>query len=54
MVAELPTCQNTLQSTPPLVTRTDEPPAVVSSLTILNMKTAPALPSASKVSSPVS
>ena len=34
MVAELPTCQNTLQSTPPLVTRTDEPSAVVSVLPI--------------------
>jgi hypothetical protein len=34
MVAELPTCQNTLQPTPPLVTRIDELLAVVSVLPI--------------------
>jgi hypothetical protein len=33
-VAELPTCQNTLQSDPPLITRTDELLAVVSVLFI--------------------
>jgi hypothetical protein len=53
MVAELPTCQNTLQSTPPFVTITDELLAVVSMLTILNTKTALALPWAFNVSSPV-
>ena len=52
MVAELPTCQNTLQSTP-LVTRIDELLAVVSVLTVLKMKTALALPWASNVNCPV-
>jgi hypothetical protein len=49
MTAELPTCQNTLQSTPPLVTSTDELLAVVRVLTVLNTKTALALPRAFKV-----
>jgi hypothetical protein len=44
IVAELPTCQNTLQSTPPLVTRTDALLAVVSVLPIWKMKTAAAFP----------
>jgi hypothetical protein len=52
--AELPTRQNTLQSTPPLITSTTELLAVVSVLTVLKMKTALALPSASSVKSPVS
>ncbi len=52
--AELPTRQNTLQSTPPLITSTTELLAVVSVLTVLKMKTALALPSASNVNSPVS
>jgi hypothetical protein len=52
--AELPTRQNTLQSTPPLITSTTELLAVVSVLTVLKMKTALALPSASSVNSPVS
>ena len=33
-VAELPTCQNTLQAEPPLITMTDESEAVVSVLPI--------------------
>jgi hypothetical protein len=53
MTAELPTCQNTLQSTPPLVTRTDELLAVLRVLTVLNTKTALALPWAFKVNIPV-
>jgi hypothetical protein len=53
MVAELPTCQNTLQSTPPLVIWTDELLAVVSVLTVLNTKTALALPWAFNVNCPV-
>ena len=53
-VAELPTCQNTLQGEPPLVMSTDEPLAVVSVLPIWNMKTAPALPWALRVRVPVS
>jgi hypothetical protein len=44
MVAELLTFQNTLQSTPPFVIRTDDALAVVSVLSILKMKTAAALP----------
>ena len=44
-VAELPTCQNTLQSEPAPVTVTDdEPLAVVSVLAILKMKTALGVP----------
>ena len=43
-VAELPTCQNTLQCEPPLITTTDEPLAVVSVLPIWKMKTALGLP----------
>jgi len=42
-VAELPICQNTLQTLPP-ITRTEELLAVVSVLPVLIMKTAPALP----------
>jgi hypothetical protein len=53
MVAELPTCQNTLQPVLPLVTRTDELLAVVRVLTILNTKTALALPWAFNVNCPV-
>jgi hypothetical protein len=52
-VAELPICQNTLQSEPPLIMRTDELLAVVSLLPIWKMKTASALPWASRVSAPV-
>jgi len=51
-VAELPTCQNTLHEVPPLITRTDEPLAVVSVLPILKIKTALESPWASRVSSP--
>lgn len=43
-VAELPTCQNTLQAVPPLITLTDELLAVVSVLPIWRMKTAASLP----------
>ena len=43
-VAELPTCQNTLQPEPPLMMFTDELLAVVSVLPIWKMKTALALP----------
>jgi hypothetical protein len=45
-VAELPTCQNTLQRDvgPLLIMRTDEPLAVVSALPILKTNTALALP----------
>ena len=53
-VAELPTCQNTLQSPPPLMTRTDELLAVVSVLAILKMKTAEEFPWALSVRVPVS
>ena len=55
-VAELPTCQNTLQSEPPpvLMTLTTELLAVVSVLPILKTKTALALPRALRVSVPVS
>ena len=52
-VAELPTCQNTLQTVPPLITLTDEPLAVMSVLSIRKMKTALGLPSASRVRVPV-
>jgi hypothetical protein len=50
----MPTCQNTLQAVPPLITLTDELLAVVSVLPIWKMKTAAALPGASRVSAPVS
>jgi len=40
IVAELPTCQNTLQSWPPLITTTDEPGPVVSVLPIWKTHTA--------------
>jgi len=54
IVAELPTCQNTLQGLPPLTIRTDAWLAVVSVLPIWKMKTALALPWALSVSAPVS
>src|SRR5579872_6478487 len=47
MVAELPTCQKTLQMEAPLTTTTDEPLAVVKVLPILNTNTAFAVPWAS-------
>jgi hypothetical protein len=53
-VAELPTCQKTLQSFPPLITCTDETLAVVNVLPIWKMKTAAALPCAFSVKAPVS
>jgi hypothetical protein len=53
MVAELPTCQNTLQATPSLIISIDELGAVVSVLPVLKMKTASALPWASNVNFPV-
>ena len=53
MVAELPTCQNRLQSDPPLIIFTDELLAVVSELPMRKMKTELGLPNASKVSVPV-
>src|SRR5687767_2987717 len=52
-VAELPTCQNTLQELPPLITFTREALAVVKVLPIWKMKTASGLPCASSVSVPV-
>src|SRR5581483_7191454 len=52
-VAELPTCQNTLQSLPPSITWTDELLAFVSARTILKMKSAVGLPRALRVSVPV-
>ena len=54
MVAELPTCQKTLQSFPPLTTRTEELLAVVSVLPIWKTKSASGSPCASSVSAPVS
>ncbi len=53
-VAELPTCQNTLQFTPPLITATAELLAVVSILPILKTKTAAGFPWALSVRVPVS
>jgi hypothetical protein len=44
IVAELPTCQNTLHRGPPLITTTDEPLAVVIVLPILKMNVALELP----------
>ena len=52
-VAELPTCQNTLQRLPLLITLTDELLAVVSVLPILKTHTALALPPALRMSAPV-
>ena len=54
-VAELPTCQNTLQllPLPGLITTMDEPLAVVRELPILKMKSALGLPRALRVSVPV-
>src|SRR6185312_381437 len=53
-VAELPTCQDTPQADPPLMTFTIEPEAVVSVLPILKTKAAAGLPCALSVSVPVS
>lgn len=52
-VAELPTCQNTLQGEPPLMITTDEALAVVRVLPIWNTHTALGSPPASRVSVPV-
>ena len=52
-VAELPTCQNTLQPEALLITFTDELLAVVSDDAIWKTKTAPGFPWASRVSVPV-
>jgi len=52
-VAELPTCQNTLQPEPLLIMTTDESLAVVSVVPIWKMKTAALLPPASSVNCPV-
>jgi hypothetical protein len=51
--AEVFTFQKTLQSVPPLVIKTEEPLAVVSSLALLKMKTAAESPWALSVSWPV-
>ena len=53
-VAEVPTCQNTLHSLPPLITRTEEPLAVVSAVPIWKIKSAFGLLCALRVSIPVS
>src|SRR4051812_46874846 len=52
-VAELPTCQKTLQFDAPLITATDDPDAVVKVLPILKINEALGLPCASSVSVPV-
>jgi len=52
-VAELPTCQNTLQAEAPLIRRTDALLAVVSALPIWKMKTALGSPWPLSVSAPV-
>jgi len=52
-VAELPTCQNTLQFWAPLISSTVELLAVVKVLAILKTQTAPRLPPASRVTVPV-
>jgi len=52
-VAEVRTCQNTLQPEPLLVMRTDELLAVVSVLPILKIKTESGLPRPFRVSTPV-
>ena len=52
-VAELPTCQNTLQLVPGLISTTAELLAVVRVLPILKMKSAFGLPSPSRTSVPV-
>ena len=58
IVAELPTCQNTPSSAPPLepklITETDEPLAVVNALPIWKTQNALLLPWASSCSVPVS
>ncbi|TDU84296.1 hypothetical protein EV138_6767 [Kribbella voronezhensis] len=53
IVAELPICQNTLQDRAPLVSSTRLLEAVVSVDPAWKTKTAPASPSASRVSVPV-
>jgi hypothetical protein len=53
IVAELPICQNTLHARAPLVSRTRLLVAVVSVEPAWKTKTAPASPSASRVSVPV-
>jgi hypothetical protein len=52
IVAELPTCQNTLQSWPPLITTTEELEPVVSVLPIWKTQTALGSPPALRVSTP--
>jgi hypothetical protein len=52
-VAELPTCQNTLQGEALLIRTTDDADAVVSVLPILKTQTALGSPWASSVSAPV-
>jgi hypothetical protein len=53
-VAELPTCQNTLQPCAPLIRFTTEPLAVVNALPVWKTKPALGLPCASSVTVPVS
>ncbi len=50
IVAELPTCQNTLQAWAPLVSRTDALLPVINVLPVLNSQIAFASPPASRVS----
>jgi hypothetical protein len=52
-VAELPTCQKSLQTCPPLMSRIDELLPVMSVLATLNIQTASVLPAPSSVSAPV-
>jgi hypothetical protein len=52
-VAEVPTCQNTLQGEAPLIRTTDDADAVVSVLPILKAQTALGSPWALSVSAPV-
>jgi len=53
-VAELPTCQKSLHTCPPLMSRIDELLPVMSVLATLNIHTASVLPPPSSVSAPVS
>jgi len=53
IVAELPTCQNTLQACAPLMSTTDALLAVMRVLATLNTQTALGSPPASRVSAPV-
>jgi hypothetical protein len=53
-VAELPTCQKSLHTCPPLMSRIDELLPVMSVLATLNIHTASVLPPPSSVSTPVS